>query len=58
MNVTRIQIPVILAELLRHYDWRLGYVPAPGLTVDPGLGLRELHEPIVLVGRETSVPGS
>lgn len=41
----------MLAELLGHYDWALGYAPKFGLTVDPGLGLKELHEPIALTRR-------
>jgi len=51
MNLTRIQVPIVLAELLRHYDWKLGYEPSFGLKVDPGLGLRELHEPVALSRR-------
>jgi len=51
MNVTRIQIPVVLAEMLRKYDWKVGYSPSFGLKVDAGLGLKELHEPIGLSKR-------
>jgi len=51
MNLTRIQVPVVLAELLRRYDWRLGYEPQFGLKVDPGLGLTERHEPVALTPR-------
>jgi cytochrome P450 len=52
MNLTRIQVPIVLAAVLRRYDWKLGYAPAFGLTVDPGLGLKERHEPIALSNRE------
>jgi cytochrome P450 len=52
MNITRIQAPVVLAELLLRHDWRLDYTPLFGLKVDPGLGPRELHEPIALVARK------
>ena len=51
MNLTRIQVPIVLAELLLHYDWRLNYVPSFGLAVDPGLGLKEKHEPLALSKR-------
>ena len=51
MNLTRLQVPIVLAELLGHYDWELGYTPKFGLSVDPGLGLQELHEPITLTRR-------
>ena len=51
MNLTRIQVPVVLAEILRNYDWKLGYEPSFALTVDPGLGLREAHERIALSRR-------
>jgi len=51
MNISRIQIPIILAELLRSYDWRLDYNPKFWLTVDPGDGLHELHEPIWVLRR-------
>jgi cytochrome P450 len=52
MNLTRIHVPVVLAELLRSYEWQLGYAPSFGLTVDPGLGLTERHEPILLSRRK------
>jgi hypothetical protein len=48
MNLTRIHVPIVLAELVRNYDWSLGYAPSFGLTVDAGTGLAEMHEPIVL----------
>lgn len=48
MNLTRIHCPVVLAELLRRYDWTLGYTPSFGIKVDPGLGQKELHEPVAL----------
>jgi cytochrome P450 len=51
MNITRIQVPVVLAEIITGYDWRLGYAPSFGLRVDAGLELRELHEPITLSPR-------
>jgi cytochrome P450 len=51
MNLTRLQIPIVLAELLGRYDWEIGYAPKFGLSVDPGLGLKELHEPIALSRR-------
>jgi cytochrome P450 len=52
MNLTRIHVPIVLAEILRRYDWQLRYTPSFGLTVDPGLGLNELHEPLVLSSRK------
>lgn len=51
MNITRIQVPIVLAEILRNFDWRMDYNPLFKLRVDAGLGLRELHEPIVLFRR-------
>jgi cytochrome P450 len=51
MNLTRLQVPIVLAELLARYDWTLGYAPSFPLTVDPGLGIRRRPEPIPLVPR-------
>jgi cytochrome P450 len=51
MNLTRIQVPIVLAEILVRYDWRLAYAPSYHLAVDPGLGPKELHEPLVLSPR-------
>jgi cytochrome P450 len=48
MNLTRVHVPIVLAELLRNYDWALGYTPSFRLMVDPGAGLTEKHEPIAL----------
>jgi hypothetical protein len=51
MNLTRVQVPVVLAEILRRYDWTLGYAPSFALTVDPGLGLPERREALALSRR-------
>ncbi len=51
MNLTRIQVPIVLAEILLHFDWRLNYLPSFGLAVDPGLGLKEKCKPVVLSRR-------
>jgi cytochrome P450 len=48
MNLTRIHVPIILAELLGNYDWELKYTPSFHLTVDPGLAQRDKHEPVAL----------
>jgi hypothetical protein len=48
MNLTRIHVPIILAELLRNYDWEIGYTPSFHLMVDPGISPKEKHEPVVL----------
>ena len=48
MNLTRIQVPVVLAALLGGYDWSVGYTPSTRPMVDEGLGLRESPEPITL----------
>ena len=48
MNLTRIQVPIVLAAILKGYDWTLGYTPSYAPKVDPGLGLKELHETIRL----------
>jgi cytochrome P450 len=48
MNLTRIHVPIILAELLRNYDWEIKYTPSFHLRVDPGLAIREKHEPVAL----------
>jgi cytochrome P450 len=52
MNLTRIHVPIVLAEILRHYDWQHNYSPSFALKVDPGTEARELHEPVVLRRRE------
>jgi len=51
MNLTRVQVPIVLAEMLRRYDWTLGYAPSFALQVDAGLGIAERHEPITLSAR-------
>lgn len=51
MNLTRIHVPIVLAEILRNYDWHVGYAPSFGLKVDRGLGLNEVHEPLTLSPR-------
>jgi len=48
MNLTRIHVPIVLAEILRHYDWQHNYAPSFALKVDPGTSPKELHEPVVL----------
>jgi cytochrome P450 len=48
MNLTRIQVPVVLAGLLRNFGWSVGYAPSHRPMVDEGLGLRESPEPITL----------
>lgn len=48
MNLTRIHTPVVLAEILRRYDWQFGYTPNFAIRVDPGLTPRETHEPLTL----------
>ena len=48
MNLTRIHIPIILAELLRNYDWELKYAPSFEIKVDPGLAQSESNEPVAL----------
>ena len=52
MNITRLHVPVVLAELLRNYDWRMDYVPALRLTADAGRGLEERHQPVALFRRK------
>ena len=52
MNLTRIQVPVVLAELLTRFDWELGYEPSFRLAVDAGHGFTDKHEPIALSGRK------
>jgi cytochrome P450 len=49
MNLTRIQVPIVLAELLSRYDWNIGYAPSPRPMVDEGLGIKETPEPIALL---------
>jgi cytochrome P450 len=51
MNLSRIQAPIVLAELLRRYDWSLGRTPSFHLTVDAGLGPVESENPIRLSTR-------
>jgi len=51
MNLTRIHVPIVLAEILRNHDVRLGYAPSFGLVADAGLGPVERHEPIALSRR-------
>jgi cytochrome P450 len=58
MNLTRVQVPIVLAEILRQYDWQLGYTPSFGLTVDLGLGMRESHERIALSRKNDGIGGS
>lgn len=48
MNLTRIHAPIVLAEILRSYDWELGYTPALAIRVDPGLAPKETSEPVRL----------
>ena len=48
MNLTRIQIPIVLAAIIKDYDWKLGYAPSYALKVDAGLGPMEIHESIRL----------
>jgi hypothetical protein len=52
MNLTRIHVPIVLAELLLHYDWQLNYTPSFALKVDPGIAPKEAHEPVVLTRRK------
>ena len=40
MGLARLHTPVVLAELLRNYDVALGYMPAFGHALDPGLARR------------------
>ena len=40
MNVARLQMPIVLAELLLHREVRLDYVPAFGYAIDAGRGRR------------------
>jgi cytochrome P450 len=51
MNLTRIQVPIVLAQILLRYDWHLAYAPSFHLTVDPGLGPKEVHVPVALSRR-------
>lgn len=51
MNLTRVQAPIVLAEILRRYDWALAYEPDFRLRVDDGLGPKESPQPILLVER-------
>jgi cytochrome P450 len=48
MNIARLQMPIVLAELVRRYDVTLGYEPTFGYSLDPGLGRRPHHFPVSL----------
>ena len=48
MNIARLHTPVVLAELLRHYDVALGYEPTFGYALDPGLARRPHGFPVRL----------
>jgi cytochrome P450 len=48
MNLTRIHSPIVLAEILRNYDWEHGYTPSFALKVDPGASQKEPNEPVAL----------
>ncbi len=51
MNLARLHTPVVLAELLRNYDVALGYMPAFGHALDPGLARRPHAFPVHLSSR-------
>jgi cytochrome P450 len=51
MNVAKLQLPVVLAELLLNYDVELGYRPAFRPTLDPGLARRRAPHPVRLARR-------
>lgn len=55
MNLTRIHTPIVLAEIIRSYDWTFGYEPKFAIKVDPGLDPKEAHEPLVLQARSASL---
>jgi cytochrome P450 len=48
MNLTRIQVPVVLAEIIRRFDWKIGYRTSFRPMVSGGTGMDESHEPIIL----------
>jgi len=51
MNIARLHAPVVLAELLRHYDVALGYQPRFGYPLDPGAARRPHAFPVRLSRR-------
>ena len=51
LNLTRIQLPIVLAAILTRYDLALGYTPAFQLRVDPGVEMTDHPEPISLTAR-------
>ncbi|HZZ20928.1 MAG TPA: cytochrome P450 [Opitutaceae bacterium] len=48
MNLTRIQVPVVLAEIIRRFDWKVGYEACLRPMVSAGMELDGSHESIVL----------
>jgi cytochrome P450 len=46
MNISRLQTPVVLAELVMNYDVALGYTPPFTYALDPGMARRRAHFPI------------
>jgi cytochrome P450 len=52
MNIARLQTPVVLAELLRHYDVALGYNPTFGYALDPGIARRPHAFPVQFSRRD------
>jgi cytochrome P450 len=51
MNISRLQTPVVLAELLANHDVTLGYTPPFNYALDPGLARRRAHFPVQLAPR-------
>jgi cytochrome P450 len=51
MNIARLHTPVVIAELVRNYDFSLGYKPTFGYALDPGLGRRPHAFPVRLARR-------
>jgi hypothetical protein len=41
-------VPVVLAEIIRRFDWKIGYRTSFRPMVSGGTGMDESHEPIIL----------
>jgi cytochrome P450 len=51
MNLTRIQVPIVLAEIIRRFDWEVGYPTSFRPMVSAGRFMNESPEPITLIPR-------
>ncbi|HZZ19560.1 MAG TPA: cytochrome P450 [Opitutaceae bacterium] len=54
MNISRLQTPVVLAELLTGHDVALGYEPPFTYSLDPGMERRRAHFPVRISARSAS----